>query len=381
MAERGDAPCVVHLTTVHPRDDIRILHKQCRTLAAAGYRVVQVVGDGLGDARDGDVEIVDIGPRPTTRWARMWQQPRRAAAAVQRLAPDLLHFHDPELLPLAARLAARGLPVVYDAHEDVPRQVLTKQWIPAPARPVVSRLFEWYEDGRAARLAAVCAATPHIARRFARRAPLSVCVANYPFLDELAPPADDAPRERAVCYVGGITRTRGAFEMLRAIARVPGARLLLCGRFEDATLEAELRREPGWRQVDYLGQVDRQGVAEVMARSMAGLVTLQPMPSYRDAWPIKMFEYMSAALPVIASDFPLWRDILAPVDAGLCVDPLDPAAIAAAIGRLLDDPLQARAMGMRGRSAVLEHYRWDAAAAELLTLYARLLPARAGATT
>lgn len=367
---------VVHLTTVHPRDDIRIFRKECVSLAQAGHRVVQVVGDGLGPAVVDGVEIVDIGPRPVGRLARMRQQPRLALQAVLALRPRLVHFHDPELLPVAVQLARRGLPVVYDTHEDVPRQILTKQWIAAPLRPWVARAFEWYEDRQTARLAAVCAATPHIAARFARVAPLSVCVANYPFLDELAPPADAAaapPRERAVCYVGGIMRTRGAFEMVRAVALVPGLRLLLCGRFEDAALEAALRAEPGWAQVDYLGQVDRAGVARVLARSVAGLVTLQPMPSYLDALPIKLFEYLSAGLPVIASDFPLWRQILDADAAGLCVDPLDPGAIAGAITTLLDDPVRARAMGERGRAAVLAKYRWDAEAATLRALYARLL--------
>lgn len=368
-------PRVVHLTTVHPRDDIRIFRKECVSLARAGFDVVQVVGDGLGPAEVDGVRIVDLGPRPTGRLARMRQQPAKALQAVRAERPALLHFHDPELLPVGVKLAAEGLPVIYDAHEDVPRQILTKQWLPAGLRPWLSRGFEAYENRQVRRLAAVCAATPHIAQRFAAQAPRSLCIANYPLADELdAPEAAHAlPRERAVAYVGGIMRTRGAFEMLRALPQVPGVRLLLCGRFEDAALEAALRAEPGWAQVEYLGQVDRAGVARVLARSRAGLVTLHPMPSYLDALPIKMFEYMSAGLPVIASDFPLWRGILDADAAGLCVDPMQPQAIAAAITRLLDEPEAAAAMGARGQAAARRKYRWDAEAAKLVGLYRNLL--------
>jgi glycosyltransferase involved in cell wall biosynthesis len=365
---------VVHLTTVHPRDDIRIFRKECVSLARAGYEVVQLVGDGRGDACVDGVRIVDIGAAPAGRFARMRTQPRRALEAVRRLTPALVHFHDPELLPLGVRLAREGLPVVYDAHEDVPRQILTKQWIAAPLRRTISWAFERYENRQVRRLSAVVGATPHIAQRFAATARRSVNVSNFPFLEELAPPAAPVLRERIVCYVGGIMRTRGARQMVRAMALVPDARLLLAGRFEDALLENELRAEPGWAQVDYLGHVGREEVRSVMARSRAGLVTLLPMPSYIDSLPIKMFEYMSAELPVIASDFPLWRDIVEHHACGVCVDPTAPSAIAAAIRGLVDAPARVEALGRAGRRAVLSTFNWPQAERELLALYRTLLP-------
>lgn len=371
---RGRGQHVVHVTTVHPRDDIRIFRKECVSLARAGYRITQVVGDGQGDAEVDGVHIVDIGPRPAGRLARMRQQPRAALAAVLAAQPALVHFHDPELLPLGVQLARRGLPVVYDAHEDVPRQILTKQWIPAALRGIVSATFEWYENRQVARLAAVAAATPHIAARFAKVAPRAVNVSNFPRPEELAPPAEVVPRERAVCYVGGLMRTRGLLQMVRAMPHAPGVTLVLCGSFEDAAFEAELRAEPGWAQVQYLGQVDRATVRSVLARCSAGLVTLLPMPSYLDSLPIKMFEYMSAELPVIASNFPLWQGIVESTGCGLCVDPADPRAIARALLDYVEHPARVFAAGRAGRRAVMSTYHWPAAERELLALYAQLLP-------
>jgi glycosyltransferase involved in cell wall biosynthesis len=161
--------------------------------------------------------------------------------------------------------------------------------------------------------------------------------------------------------------------MVRALAQLPGVCLVLCGDIEDAALEAELRAEPGWARVDWRGRVDRDGVREVMARCRAGLVTLLPMPSYLDALPIKMFEYMSAELPVIASDFPLWRGIVTQHGCGVCVDPTRPDAIARAIGELVDDPARVAALGQAGRAAVLSTYNWPQAERELLALYEALL--------
>jgi glycosyltransferase involved in cell wall biosynthesis len=414
---------VIHVTTVHPRDDIRIFRKECVSLARAGYEVVQVVSDGQGNATVEGVRIVDIGARPKGRVLRMLRQGRSALAAVRRelAASALVHIHDPELLPLAATLAREGVPVVYDAHEDVPRQILTKQWLPAALRPWVSSHFERYENRQVQVLAAVAAATPHIAARFKPVARRSVAVCNYPFLDELAPPLARAggapegaqqdahagvhggpragaagsapggaqggqqgdhegvkhglPRERAVCYVGGLMRTRGLLQMVRAVALVPGLRFIVCGAFEDAAFEAQLRAEPGWAQVEYLGQVGRAQVRQVLARSRAGLVTLLPLPSYVDSLPIKMFEYMSAELPVVASHFPLWQGIIERHGCGVCVDPTDVPAIAQALREIVDDSPRVTAYGRAGRAAVMSQFHWPVAERELLALYAELIGA------
>ena len=104
-----------------------------------------------------------------------------------------------------------------------------------------------------------------------------------------------------------------------------------------------------------------------------GLVVFQPVENYIDAQPTKLFEYLASGVPVVASDFPVWREIVAAVDAGLLVDPTDPAAVSAAIDALLDDPERAAAMGRRGRAAVLERYRWEPQGARLVDLYSRLL--------
>ncbi len=97
------------------------------------------------------------------------------------------------------------------------------------------------------------------------------------------------------------------------------------------------------------------------------------MPNHVDAQPNKMFEYMSAGIPVIASDFPLWREIIEGCGCGICVDPLDPKKIAEAIDYLVDNPEIARRMGENGRKAVYDRYNWDVEEKKLLALYDSLL--------
>jgi glycosyltransferase involved in cell wall biosynthesis len=108
----------------------------------------------------------------------------------------------------------------------------------------------------------------------------------------------------------------------------------------------------------------------VLRGARVGLLVLHPVEAHLESLPIKLFEYMAAGIPVVASDFPAWRELVG--DAGLLVDPYDVGAIAGAIDTLLDDPQAAEAMGARGRAAVADRYGWEGEAERLLSLYERL---------
>lgn len=366
---------IVHLSSAHPRFDTRIFVKQCRSLASHGHELTLVVADGLGDAcRDG-VRIVDVGP-PSGRRERMLRTTGRVGRAALALGADVYQLHDPELIPVGLRLAVAGRKVVFDAHEDVPSQLLDKPYLSPRSARLLSRAYAALERSALRRFDGVLAATPLIRDRLAAHNPLTVDVNNYPRAEEFmgVQQAGTAQPRDSFCYVGSISAIRGIRELVAACAllRTP-ARLSLAGSFAEAELEAEVRGQPGWRRVDALGHLDRGGVAGVMERAFAGLVTLLPTASYREALPVKMFEYMAAGIPVIASDFPLWRDIVEGSGCGLCVDPRDPQAIAAAIDHLASHPRQARDMGANGRRAVLERYNWENEEDKLIAFYADLL--------
>jgi glycosyltransferase involved in cell wall biosynthesis len=367
---------IVHLTSAHPRFDTRIFVKQCRSLSSHGHDVALVVADGLGDAcRDG-IRIVDVG-RPSGRRERMLRTTRRVGQAALALGADVYQLHDPELIPLGLRLRHAGRKVVFDSHEDVPTQLLDKPYLSPGSARLLSRSYLQFERFALRRFDGVLAATPLIRDRLALHHPMAIDVNNYPRTEEFAEaPAAGSERDR-FCYVGSITAIRGIRELVEACAllRSP-ARLALAGSFAEPSLEAEVTGLPGWRRVDALGHLDRGGVAGVMARAFAGLVTLLPTASYRQALPVKMFEYMAAGIPVIASDFPLWRDIVEGNHCGLCVNPRDPGAVAAAIDYLASHPQQAAEMGANGRSAVWRRYNWENEADKLLAFYADLLAPR-----
>jgi len=148
---------------------------------------------------------------------------------------------------------------------------------------------------------------------------------------------------------------------------------MLAGPFSPEELRTELMRLPGWARVKYLRVLNRPSVANLLARVLLGLLVLQPEPNVRNAMPIKVFEYMAAGIPVIASDFPLWRQIIGEAGCGLLVDPQDPQAIARAMEYLLSHDSEAEAMGRRGRQAACELYNWKSEERILLNFYSELL--------
>ncbi len=365
----GTPTRVAHLTSVHPRGDARIFLKQCKSLAGAGYDVSLLVADGLGAERRAGIEIIDVG-RPRGRLQRMLKVPRKIFAELMQRDFELLHLHDPELIPLGLKFKRLGKKVIFDAHEDLPRQILGKHYLNRPARLLLSKASGWYEAWACRKFDAIVAATPHIRQKFEKINRATVDVNNYPVFAELATDNGIDRGNLSVCYLGGLAEIRGIDEMVRAMELVErDAVLLLAGAFDDSDIEARVTARPGWRRVNFLGWIDRDGVRDVLHSSRAGLVTLHPLVNYLDSLPVKMFEYMAAGLPVIASNFPLWQKIIDENECGICVDPRDPREIAAAIDRLLDNPDESRQMGENGLRAVRERYNWSIEEKKLLALY------------
>jgi len=268
-------------------------------------------------------------------------------------------------------LKLRGKRVVYDVHENVPDCV--KTYVPVSLGGLAAWLAQITEHVGWVFFDGVVAATGTIAKRFPVEK--TITVQNFPIPDELVSDNHHLPyveRRPLIAYVGGINVIRGLREMLEAMTIIPAtfqACLAIAGSFESLELEDEARNSPGWERVEYLGWQSREQVAALLGNARMGLVLYHPVPVHEGAQPNTLFDYMSAGIPVVASDFPLWREIVEGSKCGLVVDPSDAKAISEAIRWLLEHPVEAETMGLRGREAVRSRFNWNKEAEKLLGLY------------
>ena len=367
--------------------DTRV-EKEARTLTDAGYRVTVVADAGAGlperEVRDG-VAVIRV-PRHLSGLPgiRFMLHQARLARVLRDLRPDVLHAHDSNaLVPVALAARALDLPYVYDAHD---------LWLGRPRRErsqVYFALNQLYytvlERLLVRRAAATLTVSRPIADHLARRYDLAevALVPNYPEPPGIVrardirglPGADGLEADRRiVLYVGGLMAGRGLEQLVDAMAHVEGAVLVLLG---DGVLAASLRHRALAAgiadRVRVIPPVPSSEVIDVAASADVGVSPIVPSClNYRYSLPNKLFQYMAAGLAVVASDFPQVRDVVEGAACGLVVDTRRPTAIAEAINRILGDPDEARAMGERGRRAVIDRFNWTTSAEALLDVYARL---------
>lgn len=357
------------VSTVHRPDDVRIFWKQAVSLAASGYAVTAIFWTSDPSSA---IEETVAGVRRRVLWrGRKLPGPANRLAVLLRTlrlclrsgCPNFL-IHDPELIPVGIFLKRAGRQVVFDAHEDLPVQTLHKIYLAGWQRPLVKALARGLFLSADRWLSGQLCATATIQHRFRDR---SCLVRNFPLLREFHT-TGGTRRSNQIVYVGGLSAARGVLDLIHAVNRTRSqASLVLAGPWESDSFRAQCEAADTGSRVSYAGTLDRRGVAALLAQSTIGIAVLHPVPAYVDALPVKLFEYMAAGLPVIVSDFPLWRGIVASANCGIVVEPGDGEALRIALEYLLTNPELRRDMGANGRQAVEQRYTWEAESTRFLT--------------
>lgn len=363
---------ICHLTSVHQRYDARICFKECLSLSRK-YNVTLVVADGKGDEVNSGLQILDIG-KFHSRKDRVLNGTKKIFDKAISIDADIYHIHDPELVFCGLKLQKQGKKVIFDAHEDFPKQILTKIYIPSFVRKILSKFAYLGEKIYFSKFDGIVGATPFITDKFLKINHNVVNINNYPKIEELQ--SFDNPQRISgqVCYIGGISIERGIIEIIQALTKTKNnVNLVLAGKFHSEQLGKDIQQDEGWEKTEFIGFVGRKEIQKLLSTTQIGLVTLHPTISYLDSLPVKLFEYMCAGIPVIASDFPLWQEIVLKYNCGLCVDPQNSKEIAKAIDYLIDHPEIAAQMGKNGFKAVQTEFNWANEESKLLKFYENMI--------
>jgi glycosyltransferase involved in cell wall biosynthesis len=365
---------VCHLTSVHRYDDTRIYHKECHSLAKAGYETHLVAANAPNGIKDG-IHLHGIDFNQTNRFNRMTMLVRAIYLKAREIDAQLYHIHDPELIPASIFLKLAGKKIIYDVHEDVPQQILSKDYL-ADYRLWVSTAFQLFEKFSVKLFNFIIPATEPIAQRFMLLSDNVMSVKNYAIfqnLNHLSHKRYNNTDKLKIIFVGSIYSERGIEEVMQALNMLPHVPLefKLYGRGEEDYL-SRLKAMDKLGRLEYLGYLPSLNVINKIAEFDIGFIYDHPLKRHMEGLPVKLFEYMAAGVPIIAPDYPYWKEIIEGNNCGLCIKPRDPKAFANAV-EYLNDPEIRELMGENGRKAIINKYNWEKESQKLLSIYEAIL--------
>ena len=366
---------VVQITSVHNRYDTRIFHKISSSLANNGYDLHIIVADGLGSSNENNIKFIDVG-LPQNRIFRIFITSFRILGKATSLKASIYHFHDPELLFVGIFLRLLGKKVVYDIHEDTKNQILLKPYLHPVTSYFISKLFAIVEATSIKLFSGIVTATDKIYTNHSSHNKISVCVKNYPIIEKL----DDFDSETSssdIVYVGGLSPERGTYELLESLSFLhDDIKLNICGKFFDSDFESKIKSHPNWKRVNFHGFVSKDKVLDIISSSFLGVVNLHPTPTYSVSLPVKLFEYMNLGLPVVCSNFPLWKNLFSDLNFSIFINPSEPEDIARAVNMLYKDINLRKKHSRNSRKAIVDLFNWDVEQDKLLNFYQSILVCR-----
>lgn len=371
MRDKNMKRKVCHITSAHGRYDVRIFIKQCSSLYNNGYDVTLIVNDIEDDEIINGIRIVSTKHKPKNRVVRFIKSRRKLMNKAIEVNADIYHLHDPDLLAIGNKLKRMGKKVIFDSHEDVPKQIRGKQWIPHAFRNSISKIYAIYEKRSVKKYDAIISVTPHIVERFRLISSNVVMVTNYPIINL----EEEIIRNssKTIGFAGGITEQYKHHNILKAIEDMNNVKYILAGGVSNEYL-GYLQSFASWDKVEYRGKIPHWEVKDIYINSVMGVAIHEStqIDKRGSLGIIKLFEFMEAKLPVICTNYTLWREIIEEHKCGICVDPNNVDEIRKAIEYILNNPKEAKIMGENGRKAVIEKYNWKIQEEILLKLYERI---------
>lgn len=362
---------ICQLTTVHPVSDPRIFYKECGSLASQGFHVELIIPEEK-DYRASNGVHIKVIKRQQGRFKRFISGSFQAFKKIREIKPELVHFHDSELLPIGILLRILGYKIIYDVHEDLPKQILDKKWLgPRFIRIIASKIMSCMESFCAGIFNGIVAATPEIANRFPSAKTEVVC--NYP-ISSMTSDVTGVPKDKnkvVVMYAGSLTRIRGIEEAVKAMDLCnEKAELWLMGRFESDAFEKECRSLSGWKKTIYFGIKPLAEVYEYVKSSDIGLSVLYPLERHLVALPTKAFEFMAFSKPVIVNKGEYLLNVFR--DSAVYSE-CTASEIASNIDLLISDHELRDRLGKQGREYFETKYSWESQALKLGKLYHKIL--------
>jgi glycosyltransferase involved in cell wall biosynthesis len=369
---------VCHITSVHRWDDTRIFYKECSSLAKSGWNVTLIATNGSPGMYEG-VKLVVVKNNSTSRIFRATVVAARILVKCILEKPNVVHFHDPELIWVGLILRMLGKKVIYDVHENLRAQIEDKAWLRFPR---LVRLLYGHMEFLSARFFKIIIAEESYATIFSTYNVTPTRVFNYPQVQALQRAGGLSISEvshNGILYVGLISRGRCFVEIVQALHYLKSQNrsfhLHAVGPIEDGLmnfLESMIEFREVKMQIHFYGRLPVFEAYKLRERCSCALSLLKPLPNYTRSFSTKIFEYMALGIPFVTSRFPIYQ-FIEDEGLGLLCNSEDYLQIAAKIEILMTGGLEIDRMIGNAGEAVRNKYSWESQSANLLVLYEELM--------
>lgn len=352
--------------------DVRVFEKECISLVKAGYEVYLVCPNAKEETKEG-VKIVGVPYEKKGIFHRLFTLPKLLYKKGLIIDADIYHFNDPASLAYGAKLTKKGKKVIFDSFEDHPTLIFEKKAIPKLFLHLISKVYSIYEFYHCKKFDGIIACYHWTYDRLDKACKNIQLVYNFPILT-----GDIIKKDQhivnSICYAGLFSRMWYIENILTALDQIEGVKFNLAGNPADGAYLAKLKENKGWQKVNHIGQIDYRDVNNmVYSKSTIAMALLDYIPLCKgnvgNLSNNKLFEYMKAGLPVICTDFVLWKEVVEKNNCGICINPRNVNEIVDAIKYLSENFDIAKQMGENGQKAILEKYNWSCEEKKLLSLY------------
>lgn len=358
--------------------DTRIFEKECTSLVKAGYEVYLVSPNADSEIKNG-VNIVGFPFKNKGLFHRLYSLPKLLYKKALSIDADIYHFNDPASLPYGSKLKRKGKKVVFDAFEDHPTLFFEKKSLPYLVKYFLAKIYSIYEYHKCKKFDGLIMCYHWTQDRLFKACSNNELIFNFPIISKNYSANVFNKKnnsENSICYAGSISSMWKIENIISALVQFKNIKFNLAGFRSDSYMEV-MKSNKGWEKVNDLGLLKFDEVFDkIHSQSNIGMALLDYIPLCKgnvgNLSNNKLFEYMNAGLPVICTDFILWKEVVEMNSCGICVNPNNVDEIVDAIKYLFDNPDIARKMGENGFRIVQEKYNWSVEEKKLIKLYNRI---------
>ena len=370
---------ICHITFDHFWNDTRVYKKEILTQREEGFDVILFGWDKPKTNIDNGVRFISYFDHQLSKKERMKLMISNSDVVREliKLNADIYQFHDFTLLEVGRKLKKAGMHVIFDSHENYLGTIPFKLGKNKLGTIVFDKLLDRYYKRVVSSFDAVFTVSPNMVEAIKKYNPKTYMVSNYPSIKNYAEPAK-YDKEDFFVFQGTVYGFSNQKYIVEAINKVKSnARYKIIGNvFENE--KKIIEDNDTQKRVDIVGWMEKEDLDRNMQQSLGGIVVFDYTPEccFKEGQlgSNKIFEYMLCGLPVICTDFTLWKElIIDKYNCGICVEPQNAEQLKDAMEWIISHPEEAKAMGQRGHDAILNEFNWEKGLRQYFDYYSQIV--------